>query len=285
MTRCKNPEAAEKEAHLQEAITAVLNGDFNGYQAARHFNVPKRTLYDRVKLGKKPRNQAHECDQNLTIAEEKELVGWITRLTIIGYPPRYQTLREMAEEIRKRRVRNINEVGMILVEYLPIGKGWVRRFLQRHNELSAVRPRSIEMARVKAVSRKRLQQWFDDLHDVLEKYRILPENIYNMDETGFAIGEREVSRVIINVQMRQRLQAKPGRQEWVSIVECVCADGSVVPPLVIFKAESFSTEWIPANIYSTWKFSYNSRGWTSNEHGIQWLTRCFEPATREKAKG
>jgi len=45
----------------------------------------------------KPRNQAHERDQNQTHAEEKELVLWITRLTISGYPPRYETLRRLAE--------------------------------------------------------------------------------------------------------------------------------------------------------------------------------------------
>ena len=29
----------------------------------------------------------------------------------------------------------------------------------------------------------------------------------------------------------------------------------------------------------------NTKGWTSNKHGLQWLHRCFEPATREKAGG
>jgi hypothetical protein len=34
-----------------------------------------------------------------------------------------------------------------------------------------------------------------------------------------------------------------------------------------------------------WLFSCNTKGWTSNEHGLQWLQRVFEPATREKANG
>ena len=41
---------------------------------------------------------------------------------ITGYPPRYQTLREMAEEIRSCRLKNINTPGMTLVEYPPIGR-------------------------------------------------------------------------------------------------------------------------------------------------------------------
>ena len=208
---------------------------------------------------------------------------WITCLTIIGYPPRYQTLREMAEEIRSHRLKNINTSDMTLVEYPPIGRDWVTRFIQWHNELSSIHPRSIELARVKDISLERLQRWFNDLHDAIEKYGILPENMYNVDETGFAIGEREASKVIIDARIRQQFQAKPGRQEWVSIVECVSADGSVSPPLVIFKAKNLSMQWIPANIRENWKFSYNSHGWTSNEHRMEWLTRCFEPTTHDKA--
>ena len=101
MTRRTNESVIENEARMQEAITAVKSKKYTAYAAALAFNVPKRTLYDRVTKNLQPRNRAHEGDQNLSHAEEKELVRWITRLTITGYPPRYKTLREMAEEIRK----------------------------------------------------------------------------------------------------------------------------------------------------------------------------------------
>jgi len=239
MTRRNNQELIEKEARLQEAMAAVLVKKYTANSAARAFNVPRQTLYDRLD-GKLPRNKAHETEQLLSQAEEKELVRWITRLTITGYPPRYDTLREMAEEIRKRRVKNINENGLELVTYDDIGKQWVARFLRRHSELASVRPRSIDAVRVKDTSPARLQRWFDDLEKAVAEYNIKPENMYNMDESGFAIGEKEAGRCIINAQVRQKFQAKPGRQEWVSVVECVCADGSVIPPLFIFRAENLS---------------------------------------------
>jgi len=283
MTRPKNQAAAEQEARLQEAIAAVKNNQYTCYAAAKVFNVPPRTLYDRVNGGKKPRNQAHECDQNLTHDEEKELVRWITRLTISGYSPRYETLRRLAEIVRERRVKPDGEVQVKV--YDKIGKEWVPRFLQRHSELASVRPRSVDAARIKAASPKRLQCWFDDLEKVLVDFNIKSENIYNMDESGFAIGEKEPGRCIINARIRQKFQAKPGRQEWVTVVECVCADGSVLPPLVIFKAENLSTQWIPASIHGNWRFNCNSKGWTSNVHGLDWLIRCFDPETKDKAAG
>jgi len=285
MTRPNNPLAVQYEARLQEAIIAVGEKQQTCNSAALAFNVRRRTLYDRVNGNKKSRNKAHERDQLLSEAEEKELVQWITRLTVTGYAPRHTTLREMAEEIRKRRVKQINSDSMQLVKYDSIGKNWVHRFLRRHSELASITPRSIEASRVKDTSPERLTRWFEDLKSAVDEFNIQPKNMYNMDESGFAIGEVEPSRRIVNTKIREYFQAKPGRQEWVTAVECICADGSVLPPLIIFKAENLSRQWIPASVHDDWKFSCNAKGWTSNLHGIEWLQRCFEPATREKANG
>jgi len=137
MTRRNQPNRAEKEARMQEALASVRSGQYNRSQAARTFNIPSQTLYDRMN-GALSRPLAQEQLQLLSHAEEKELVRWITRLTITGYSPRYATLREMAEEIRQRRVRNINDESGTYVEYSRIGKDWVKRFLRRHSELSSV---------------------------------------------------------------------------------------------------------------------------------------------------
>src|SRR5271170_7723293 len=285
MTRRKNPLMAEKEAQLQLAVTAVLNKEHTCHSAAIAFAVPRRTLYYRVKENRKPRNQAHESEQILTHAEEKELVRWITLLTMSGYPPRYETLRRLAEIIRDRRIKTTDGGEVPVKVYDRIGKEWVPSFLRRHSELASVRPRSIDAARVKDTSPERLQCWFDDLKKVLAEFNVKPENIYNIDESGFAIGEKEAGRCIINANIRQKFQAKPGRQEWVTVVECICADGSIIPPLVIFKAKNLSRQWIPASIHGNWRFNCNSKGWTSNDHGLDWLKRCFDPETRVKAAG
>ena len=45
------------------------------------------------------------------------------------------------------------------------------------------------------------------------------------------------------------------------------------------------THWIPIEVINKWYFSANTNGWTSNLHGLEWLKRVFEPATRAKANG
>ena len=101
MTRRIRTDRAEKEARIQEALTAIRKGQYKCFQAARKFNIPPQTLSDRIK-GMLSAPLAQEKLQLLSHAEEKELVRWITRLTITGYSPRYATLCEMAEEIRQR---------------------------------------------------------------------------------------------------------------------------------------------------------------------------------------
>ena len=122
----------------------------------------------------------------------------------------------------------------------------------------------------------------------MKEYNIEPENTYNMDETGFSIEKIEAAHIIINSKIHMAYQAQPGQQEWVSIIECICEDGSAVSPLMIFKGENLSTTWIPGCVYedsNDWKFTCNSKGWTSNKHGLEWLVHCFEPCTRNKANG
>ena len=117
----------------------------------------------------------------------------------------------------------------------------------------------------------------------MEEFRISPKDLYNMDESAFAIGEIEATQRIINASIREKFQAKPGRHEWVTSVECICADGTSIPPLIIFRGKSMQYQYIPSNRPANWSLSYNTKGWTSNEHEIKWLCQCFEPQTREKA--
>lgn len=51
--------------------------------------------------------------------------------------------------------------------------------------------------------------------------------------------------------LQTRYKTHPGRQEWVSVVECICADESTVPPLFLSKAEGANvnlvTEELPGD--------------------------------------
>ena len=76
----------------------------------------------------------------------------------------------------------------------------------------------------------------------------------------------------------------PGRQEWITAIECISASGIAVPPLVIFAAKYTNTGWIPTTALLNWRFSTSTSGWTSDSHAYEWITTVFDPETRRADK-
>src|SRR6266516_7728065 len=135
MAKTKSQRTIETDKKIEEALAALSLKTFsNVHQTAKHFNVSHTTLGHRFLRGKSIA-ESHEPAQLLTIPEEKALSQWITRLTASGYPVSQAFLQEMAEEIRQKHVRGVNEPSIQLVVYEPIGEQWVQRFLQRHPHL------------------------------------------------------------------------------------------------------------------------------------------------------
>jgi hypothetical protein len=100
------------------------------------------------------------------------------------------------------------------------------------------------------------------------------------------VGKSITRRVVVDTTVQQKYQAEPGRQEWVTVMECICADGSLILPLIIFAGENISKGWLPLQeMPEGWHVSCNTKGWTNNLLGVEWLTKCFEPATRDKTDG
>jgi len=60
-------------------------------------------------------------------------------------------------------------------------------------------------------------------------------------------------------------------------------DGTKIDPLIIFKGQNILQSWILKEVISKWHFSANTKGWTSNLHGLEWLKRVFKPSIRAKA--
>lgn len=79
---------------------------------------------------------------------------------------------------------------------------------------------------------------FEQLSAKKEQLNIEPENEYNMDEKGFLIGVlQERKRVFNKVMYEQGLllgAIQDGNREWVTIMGCICADSSFLPPSIIY---------------------------------------------------
>ena len=119
-----------------------------------------------------------------------------------------------------------------------IGGSWPKRFLKRHPDLRMKKTVGLEKARAKGLNQTVVHEFFNMLADVINEYSILPENLYNMDEKGIQLGIGARITAMIDRSQKMAYSIEDGNREpWelVTIIEAICADGSILYPSVIFR--------------------------------------------------
>jgi len=58
-----------------------------------------------------------------------------------------------------------------------------------------------------------LEAWFNTYQSIIQEFKILEKNTYNIDKSGFSIRTIESIRIIINTTLCTKHQAHPGRQK------------------------------------------------------------------------
>jgi hypothetical protein len=172
-------------------------------------------------------------------------------------------------------------------EPTTIGNSWMRRFLQtrRAEHLRVILSKPIEHSRHKASTLANFQAWFDVYSTHKELFNIRESDIYNADETGFRMGDTGRAYVVVDKEEGYTGYTPMDRGESLTVIECGCADGSFIPPFVIFKGNHLQSTWLHRSVPHDWMAAVSPKGWTSNVLGLRWLVENFKPRTRAKATG
>ena len=141
-------------------------------------------------------------------------------------------------------------------------------------------------------------EYFEVLREVWEEYDIPDELVYGADETGIQTGIGITEHVIGPAGSKIQHQQRNGNRENITILPTICADGTSVPPTVIYKGEAFQTKWLQENPldarYGPTKFnmrktkltssrmSYQKKGYTDGEISVAWL-EDWDKLTKMKA--
>ncbi|CAE7016160.1 Pogo transposable element [Pyrenophora teres f. teres] len=266
---------------IKAALTAIESlkpGEKLVYaQIARKYSVEPTTLARRHKGVSTSRSREAQNRQALHPQQELELLRYIQRLTRQGLPPTRAMIRNFASQITQREV----------------GIHWVDRFVQRHpDELISKWTTSIDNNRHKADSAKKYSLYFDLLREKIEQYHVEARYIYNMDEKGFmlsAVGrsKRIFSRTSFETGKR-RSTIQDGSREWITLLACICADGSYLEPALIYKSASslIQNTWLQALDHETHQVRITSSpsSWTNNDIGLAWLKQVFDRSIKAKAR-
>jgi len=84
---------------------------------------------------------------------------------------------------------------------------------------------------------------------------------------------------------RIRFARQDGSREFISLLACICADGSFLPPSLIYQGTSHDLQdsWVDELGSEIAYFAASDNGWSCNKLGLDWLQKVFDLYTREKA--
>lgn len=259
---------SQSEQALQNALQAYIRQEYPSIRAAaRAYNVSFATLARRVKGGN-TRQQARQTQQTLSPTQESLLIQWIISIEAAGTPPTFAQVREFA--------------GCISVASggpSKIGNHWISRFLKRHPSIRSKVGKPIDYLRIEAATPESLIPFFERFLALMEQYQIKPGNLWNMDETGVAIGICSNQTVLGTSETKQSYKKSPQNRDWSTVIEACSAAGLDIPPVVIFKGQELQSSWFPPNTPPTWLFRCTESAFTSNVIGLAWLTEHFIPLT------
>ncbi|KAB2106151.1 hypothetical protein AG0111_0g6185 [Alternaria gaisen] len=167
---------------------------------------------------------------------------------------------------------------------LPVGKCWVARFIQSQPELQTKWTRRFHSQRALCENPATIAAWFKLVEETRQTYGVLDQDIYNFDETGFAMGVASTSKVVTSSdRVGRAVVVQPGNREWVTAIECVNASGWALPPFIILAGKVHQSSWY-RGLPLDWIVGVSDNGWTTDALGFEWV-KHFNQYTASRTAG
>jgi hypothetical protein len=243
----EEPATHLRQRHRMDPATAVLqkygHSEENTYRVLSNVGgVPLSTLGHRNR-GRKSIQQRAADQQYLTQQEEKALVSYFLRMSRNGYPLPVKFAGNLAYRIKSQRSSVFQIPTTDQSDIRAPGKNWPQAFSKRHPELKATRDRAIDWDRHDHHIYDKVVDWFVIIGRELAAPAVLPENTYNMDETGVLLSVPNSLKVLVG---RDELKTRRGvrvKRTLITAIECISADGRCLHPLIIWPATTHRSNW------------------------------------------
>jgi hypothetical protein len=169
---------------------ASLPGEPRTYDAiSKRSGVPSTTLYYRDH-GRPSKEEKAQGQQYLSPSEEKALETYMKQMADLGNAVRIKYLPSLAFSIARRRSTTDKATK-------PPHKNWAQAFQKRHPALKSRRMKAMDWKRHEINIYDKIIDWFEVIGKVLNDSAILPQNVYNMDETGVMLSMLGSVKVLV----------------------------------------------------------------------------------------
>jgi len=257
---------------LDAALSAVEVEGISVRRAALQHGIPKSTLQDHVS-GRVSRLARSGPKPYLSIAEEEELVNFLTKCAQIGYP-----------HARRQVIALVQQIVDSKYDDPPIvTNGWWERFLQRHSNLSLRTPAFLSFVRAMATDRECIGRYFDLLQTTLEENNIFNAavSIFNCDETGLPLNPKS-GKVVVQSGSKNPYHLTGSTKDQITVLVCSSAAGYALPPFVVFDRKNLNIKLTEGEVPGT-VYGLSSNGWMNSDLFSEWFKGhflCYAPASR-----
>ena len=267
------------EARIQDAITSLHKGENKTVLAAsKQFAVPEARLRHRYN-GRPSRSARPATNQKLSDSQELALIQYIDRLDRSGGQKlNRDLLADTANRILAQDYTGKGPAPTVL-------SNWAKRWLTRHRDIKVKPQKPLAAERKEAHSPEEIRAHFRRFREAREKYGVLDEDIYNVDETGFRIGCGRVQYVL--TRSSQKIYgADPDNRESLTSVECISAAGFVLPPMLILAGKLHLEKWFQDEIGlpRDTLFAVSDSGSSNDELSMHWI-RHFDKFSARHQRG
>lgn len=249
---------------------------------SRSSKLPYATVWHRAH-GRPSIQDKAKGQQYLTESEEDALVDYALRMANNGFPIPVKFLRSLAHVIACQRSSVFQAVAADET-IRPPGHNWPQAFCKRHPELKAKRVKALDWNRHDKNIYGKVRHWFDVVGPELDRPDVLPENVYNMDETGIMLSKLGSLKVLVGKDDLRAYRGAGVKRTMVTAIECISADGRSLHPLIIWPAATHRSTWTTHPTHG-WHFACSQTGYTDTKISYDWLRLVFDPQTRSRANG
>ncbi|XP_052006185.1 uncharacterized protein si:rp71-1d10.8 [Xyrauchen texanus] len=246
---------------------------------ARTWNVPKTTLQRRVKGLVEGSGHASGRKPFIPIEAERELAILLTSLLQKGFPLKKTDVQTFAFEFAKRNgIRGFSE------EKQKAGYYWFEGFMKRNPGLKIKKPGALSPTSTLKLNEEELGPWFRTYETSLHALGIkdVPSHIWKCDISGL---QGFSSDQFIGEAGEPCFETTTEEEEETSITVLATfnAIGTYAPPLIIFKGNNVSSEWLngcPENVC----VRSSDNGWITAEMLVEWGEIFIAQLPKEDAR-
>lgn len=258
------------QATVEEAVRRIRLNQLSLQEASDAYKIPRRTLWNKLR---KRHLEKPGAPTSLTEVEERHIVDVLLASAEYGSPLTSFELRLIVK-------RYLDKSGRIISKFRnnTPGPDWGLNFLDRHKERLTQRScQNIKGVRAEK-SEVEINAYFNRLEESLQG--VPEENVLNYDETNLSDdpGQR---KCIFRRGTKYPERVMNTSKSATSVMFSITANGEVLAPYVVYKAERIYDQWVIGGPPNT-RYNRSKSGWFDSFCFEDWFQNIALPWARKR---